>query len=64
MKNNDQNEIRQGRAQKLHWARPTDALVVPEVVARNNDKLVLRSRPKRRINYEKKIINDNFLFNV
>lgn len=64
MKNNNQNDIRQGRANKSHKTMPTDVLVVPEVAQQNYEKLAQRPRRKRRTNYAKKIMNDEFLFNV
>lgn len=63
MKNNDQQEIREARAHKMHRSLPTDILVIPEIVDRNTERLAQRKR-KRRINYVKKIANDPFIFNV
>lgn len=64
MKNNDNNEIKQGRAQRLQRALPTDILVIPKIVEQNHARLAQRPRRKRRINYAKKISNDEFIFNV
>ncbi len=65
MKNNNQNEIRQGRANRSHKAAAnTDVLVIPEVVENNMQRLAERPRPKRRRNYVKKIMNDPFIFSV
>lgn len=65
MKNNNdqQYEIRKARTTKLHRAT-TDVLVNPRVVEQNSAKLAARPPRKRRINYIKKISNDEFIFNV
>lgn len=64
MKNNNINDIKEGRSQKLQRARPTDILVIPKVVEQNHARLAERPRRKRRTNYVKKILNDPFIFNV
>lgn len=64
MKNNDHNEIREARSNKLHKAMPTDILVIPEIVQQNQQKLAQRPRRRRRIDYAKKIMNDNFIMNA
>lgn len=61
MKDNDHKEIREARANKLHKTMPTDILVIPEVVQQNQQKIMPR---RRRRNYEKKIMNDTFIFTV
>ncbi len=64
MKNNNDNEITDGRKQKLQRAHATDILVIPKVVEQNHARLASRPRRKRRTNYAKKIMNDTFIFNV
>jgi hypothetical protein len=65
MKNNDQyHEIRKARAGKMHKAMPTDVLVVPRVAEQNHARLAERPKRKRRINYAKKIMNDDFIMNL
>lgn len=64
MKNNEQNEIKEARAGKLHKVMPTDILVTPRVVEVNQESLAQRPRRKRRTNYAKKILNDPFIFTV
>lgn len=65
MKNNNdqQYEIRKARQANMH-AVSTDMIVNPQVVALNSVKLSQHTRRKRRINYAKKILNDDFIFNV
>lgn len=63
MKNDNTNQIRQGRAPTVH-AQPTDILVVPGVVQNNMARLASKPRRKRRTNYAKKIMNDDFIMNA
>lgn len=42
----------------------TDVLVNPAVIERNAAKLASRGPKRRKINYAKKIMNDEFLFNI
>lgn len=61
MKNNDNQYIREARTIRVHKAMPTDLLVVPSIVENNKERLSKRSPRKRRINYAKKIMNDEFI---
>lgn len=65
MKNNNdqQYEIRKARATAVRRAT-TDVLVNPRVVEQNAGKLGARPVRKRRRNYVKKILNDDFLMNM
>jgi hypothetical protein len=65
MKNNNdqQYEIRKARMNKVHRVT-TDVLVNPAVIEWNAAKLAVRTPKRRKINYAKKIMNDEFLFNV
>lgn len=65
MKNNNdqQYEIRKARQAAVHSVA-TDAIVNPRVVEQNRAKLANRPPRKRKINYVKKIANDDFIFNV
>lgn len=65
MKNNNdqQYEIRKARANNIARAN-TDVLLNPAVVEQNASKHASRPIRKRRRNYEKKILNDPFIFNV
>lgn len=64
MKNDNNHQIRQARENTSHKVMPTDILVIPEVVKSNREKLTQQSRRRRRTNYVKKIMNDEFLFTV
>lgn len=64
MKNDRRNYTSQGRSEPTYKTLHTDVLVVPEVVERNKAQLSKRPKRKRRINYEKKIMNDSFIFTV
>lgn len=64
MKNNNQNEIRQGRAQKLHKAMATDILVVSKASQNTVGNQAQPQRRRRRIDYAKKIMNDPFIFQI
>lgn len=65
MKNNNdpQYEIRKARQTVIRRAT-TDVLLNPVVVEQNASRLASRPIRKRRRNYEKKILNDPFIFNV
>ena len=65
MKNNsdEYQAIQTARQSQVH-AVNTDGLVNPQVIAQNYAKMNHRTRKKRRINYEKKILNDPDIFNV
>lgn len=65
MKNNNdhQYEIRKARATRVQRVT-TDILVNPAVIEYNAAKLATRGPRRRKINYAKKIQNDEFLFNV
>jgi hypothetical protein len=65
MKNNNdhQYEIRKARATRVHRVT-TDILVNPAVIEYNAAKLAARGPKKRKINYVKKIQNDEFLFSA
>ena len=64
MKNNKDYNIREARTNRVHKAMPTDILVVPRIVEDNKERLAQRPRRKRRIDYAKKILNDDFIMNA
>ena len=65
MKNDNSQQIDQARNSKLHKTAHTDILVIPEV-AESNMRRIFENPPRRRrrINYAKKILNDDFLMNA
>jgi len=65
MKNDNSHQIQQARRHISHKAVHTDILVVPEVVEHNMRRIAESPpRRRRRINYVKKIMNDDFLMNA
>lgn len=58
-----QNNTRAGRI-RYHTIAQTDILVIPEVVARNRQKLTEFKPRKRRRDYAKKILNDPFIMSA
>lgn len=65
MKNNNdhQYEIRKARQPVVHSVT-TDAIVNPRVVEKNMSNLGPRQVRKRKTNYVKKILKDDFLMNL
>jgi hypothetical protein len=53
--------INQAREHKVHKAMPTDILRIPEVVEGNMQRIASQPRRRRRVNYEKKIMMDDFI---
>lgn len=61
---NDKNTSRITRSERHYKVLRADILVNPDVIQNNMSRLGPQPKRKRRINYEKKIQNDSFLFNV
>lgn len=65
MKNDNSHQIKQARSTKVYKTAHTDILVIPEVVQSNMRRIAENPpRRRRRINYAKKIMNDDFLMNA
>lgn len=64
MKNNNDYEIKQARANRQHKAASTDILVNHHVIQSNQRHLAAQPKRKRRRDYAKKIQNDPFIMNV
>lgn len=53
------------KANQSEYRPNTDILFVPSAVSTNRKLMITKPKPKRRrVNYEKKILNDQFLFSV
>jgi hypothetical protein len=61
---NDKNISRITRSERHYKVLRADILVHPDVVQNNQGRLGRQPKRKRRINYEKKILNDSFIMGM
>jgi hypothetical protein len=61
---NDKNISRISRSERHYKVLRADILVNHDVVQNNQSRLGPQPKRKRRINYEKKILNDSFIMGM